>query len=154
MNAWLASDGTTDHEGLDLEALLTRILGHETVTFSHEGRQYVKTNEKITAMVHSALCTNCNKMRAELYLLRTDKTIEPDARSLIRQYIEDTYTAARSRKYNRRQLYEDISVFLKRFGLYLTKELELYIIHNVLKDDSRHYRKLRIQKRTEVGHMS
>ena len=65
-----------------------------------------------------------------------------------------TYTAARSRKYNRRQLYEDISVFLKRFGLYLTKELELYIIHNVLKDDSRHYRKLRIQKRTEVGHMS
>ena len=113
-----------------------------------------KTNEKITAMVHSALCTNCNKMRAELYLLRTDKTIEPDARSLIRQYIEDTYTAARSRKYNRRQLYEDISVFLKRFGLYLTKELELYIIHNVLKDDSRHYRKLLIQKRTEVGHMS
>jgi hypothetical protein len=146
MNEWLASDGTTDHEGLDLESFLTRILGHETVTFSHEGRQYVKTNEEITAMVHSALCTNCNKMRAELYLLRTDEKIQPDARSLIRQYIDDSYTTARSRQYSRRQLYDELSVFLKPFGLYLTKELERFIIHDVLKDDSRQYRKLRIQR--------
>jgi hypothetical protein len=146
MNAWLANHGTTDPTGLDLESLLTRIRRHETVTFSHEGRQYVKTNEEITSMIHTALCTNCYKLRAELYLLRTDKTIEPDARSLIRQYIDDSYTAARSRKYSRRQLYEDISVFLKPFGLFLTKELERFIIHDILKDDNRQYRKLRIQR--------
>ena len=148
MNAWLA--GATDHTGLDLDQLLVKIKGHEKVCFSHEGRKFTKTNKEITEMVHTALCKNCNALRAELYLLRTDKNIKPDAHELIRQYIDDNYVTARSRNYSRRQLYHEVAMFLKPFGIPLTKEMESYIIHDLLRDESPQYRRLKLQRSTDV----
>ena len=148
MNEWLASNGTTNHDSLDLEALLTRIKGHDKICFTHNGRQHVKTREEITVMIHTALCSNCNILRAELYFQRTEAP--PDAFALIRRYINDNYTVGRSRKYNRRLLYDEVAVFLKSFGLVLTKDMERFIIRDVLNDDSRQYRKLRIERVGDV----
>ena len=81
-----------------------------------------------------------------MYILRHKHKIVPDVKELLRSFIESKYVETEKRQYSRLQLYDEARVFLRKFNIDLTRELKSFLIHGVVKDTSKQYRRLKLRR--------
>ena len=145
LKAWLLSDMPLADFNLTPQYVHDIIKNHKEVTFCHDGQRYTYTHHQITNKIQQE-CPTCCRLRQELYILRHKHKIVPDVKQLLRSFIESEYVETEKRQYSRLQLYDEARVFLRKFNIDLTRELKFFLIHGVVKDTSKQYRRLKLRR--------
>ena len=69
---------------------------------------------------------------------------------LLRKYIGENYVKIKEREYSRKKLFNEVNAYLREFGLQIVENTDPewgYLIHTIIGDSNRNYRKLKIRKK-------
>ena len=155
LKLWLMSNKLATECGIgDLGAVLTRLDGFQSVSFTHAGKAYSYSIEEIRerARYESGDCPVCRQKDIEIAGLKaqlSEKPAEP-LRAIIKQFIDTNYTVAFERVYSRRVLCKEIDAFLlKNYNQRINRDSPLwkYVIDEIVCDRSKTYQRLKLQKR-------
>ena len=155
LKSWLMSKKLATECGIsDIGAVLRRLDGFTSVSFTHAGNAYSYTIEEIRerAQYESGDCPVCRQkdiMIAGLKAQLDEKPAEP-LRAIIKQFIDTNYTVAFERVYSRRVLCKEIDAFLlKNYNQRINRDSPLwkYVIDEIVCDRSKTYQRLKLQKR-------
>jgi hypothetical protein len=155
LKSWLMSNKLATECGIgDLGALMRRLDGFQSVSFTHAGNAYSYTIEEIRerAQYESGDCPVCRQKDIEIAGLKAQLNEEPaePLRAIIKQFIDTNYTVAFERVYSRRVLCKEIDAFLlKNYNRRINRDSPLwkYVIDKIVCDRSKTYQRLKLQKR-------
>ena len=100
-------------------------------------------------------CPHCKAYKAELESLRYQlKQLNapevPPIKLLLHKFIGENYVKIKEREYSRKKLFNEVNAYLREFGLQIVENTDPewgYLIHTIIGDSNRNYRKLKIRKK-------
>lgn len=114
----------------DLDRL--KHLKYDKISFTYEGKKYHITKDQI----HEALC--CNRCKYGLF--------DKDPYLLMKQFISENYVYVEKPTTRRKVFKDELKRFLHKNKVHLTQGLWKWCISNEIKDTSRQYRKLKLER--------
>lgn len=157
MKKWLLGEASASELGLDLDAELTRLEGFDSVSFKAGGTIRQFPMEEIRRRVkYETRCQGCLEKQLEIDALKAQLTEKPDVplRALVRKFIDENYEVAFERQYSRRVLCTEIDTYLRKtYGARIHRDDKLWawVIRELICDNAKGYRRLKLQKRRAVA---
>ena len=118
------------------------------------GDKIFKTAD-IIHKIHSQGCPTCLPLRRELTAVKYQLKLMsapkvPSIEVLLTKFFEERFERIPARRYSRKQLFIEVNLYLKSFGLqiiYQTDSAWVFLITDIIKDTSKNYRKLKIKSK-------
>ena len=115
----------------------------------------VYNTKEIINKIEGQQCPHCIVYKREVQSLKyqlklLNATELPPVKVLLRKFIDENYVKIKEREYSRRELFNDINVYLGEFNLQIvenTDKIWKYLMEKIVGDTNRNYRKLKIRKR-------
>ena len=115
----------------------------------------VYNTKEIINKIEGQQCPHCKAYKAEIQSLKYQLKLlnvpeVPPIKVLLRKFIDEHYVRIKEREYSRRELFNDINVYLGEFNLQIvenTDKIWKYLIEKIIGDTNRNYRKLKIRKK-------
>ena len=115
----------------------------------------VYDTKEIIDKIQQQGCSHCKAYKAELESLRYQlKQLNapevPPIKLLLHKFIGEKYVKIKERVYSRKQLFTEVNAHLRGFGLQIVERTDPewgYLIHTIIGDTNRNYRKLKLKKR-------
>ena len=115
----------------------------------------VYNTKEVIQRIEEQQCPHCivykrevQSLKYQLKLLNAPEV--PPIKVLLRKFIDEHYVKIKEREYSRRELFNDINVYLGEFNLQIvenTDKIWKYLIEKIIGDTNRNYRKLKLRKK-------
>ena len=158
LKLWLVSNKPAVECGIgDLGAVLRRLDGFQSVSFTHAGKAYSFTIEEIRerAQHETNGCEKCREKDIVIDSLRAELGRPPPIPLLpiVRDFVERTYERTPYRIYSRKRLLNEVNAFLHskyRTTIFPWEKVWHVFLREELGDRSTQYRPLRLRLRSDA----
>ena len=132
-------------------SIITKLQQYDTIQV--DAKMYATSD--IIQRIQQQGCSNCLKLRREVTALRYQlKKVSakevPPIKLLLHKFFEERFERIRERQYSRKELFKEVNIYLKQFNLqimYNTDTEWRYLINDIIGDNSKNYRKLKIRRK-------